>query len=344
MFTAACFSVVGGALQAGSVDVAMFIVARLISGFGIGMIVMLVPLWQCEVAPPHARGLLVGLHGVSINIGYTSSTWIGVGFFYVNANGAQWRVPLAIQCLAPLILACGIFFIPESPRWLIDNDKAEKAREVLYRIHRDPKDPDNTFAHHEYSQIKRQLAFEHSLPSSWTSLFTIAHYRKRAIIGFLTMFAGQMTGTLVINNYGPELYASLGYGSADQLIIAGGWITVALFGNAFNSYFLDRLGRTRFLAIGLTGDAIALLGETIMLALFQNTTNKGGLGTAVFFLYLHVAFYGFCIDASTYVYGSEIWPTHLRAKGFAVSIAGLFTGSLILLVSAPTAFANIGWM
>jgi hypothetical protein len=70
------------------------------------------------------------------------------------------------------------------------------------------------------------------------SIFTIAHYRKRAIIGFLTMFAGQMTGTLVINNYGPSLYKSLGYGPADQLILAGGWITVALFGNAFNAYFL----------------------------------------------------------------------------------------------------------
>ena len=144
------------------------------------------------------------------------------------------------------------------------------------------------------------------------------------IVGFLTMFAGQMTGTLLINNYGPELYKSLGYGSADQLIIAGGWITVALPSNAINAYFLDRLGRTRFLAIGLTGDAVALLGETIMLTLFEGTNNSGGLGAAVFFLFLHVAFYALCIDASTYVYGSEIWPTHLRAKDFAVSIAGLF--------------------
>jgi MFS family permease len=85
------------------------------------------------------------------------------------------------------------------------------------------------------------------------------------------------------------------------------------------------------------------LGETVMLAVYQGTDNKAGLGAAVFFLFLHVGFYSFCIDASTYVYGSEIWPTFLRAKGFAISVAGLFVGSLILLVSAPTAFANIGW-
>lgn len=63
MFAASVICVIGGALQAGSVHMAMYLVARFITGFAVGALVMLVPLWQSEVAPPHARGLLVGLHG-----------------------------------------------------------------------------------------------------------------------------------------------------------------------------------------------------------------------------------------------------------------------------------------
>lgn len=63
MFIVTTISIVGGALQAGSVAMAMFLVARFVTGFGIGGVVLLVPLWQSEISPPKARGLLVGLHG-----------------------------------------------------------------------------------------------------------------------------------------------------------------------------------------------------------------------------------------------------------------------------------------
>lgn len=94
---------------------------------------------------------------------------------------------------------------------------------------------------------------------------------------------------------------------------------------------------------GLVGCAISLLGAGIMVALYGGTDNKPGNSAGVFFLYLHLTFYATCMDASTYVYASEIWPTHLRAKGLAVSVAGLFVGSLTLLEAAPTAFETIGF-
>ncbi|RAH54477.1 sugar transporter family protein [Aspergillus piperis CBS 112811] len=343
IFMYTVITIIGGALQTGSVHIAMFLVARFITGLGIGGLLMLVPLWQSEVSPPGHRGLLVGLHGVSILIGYGLSTWIGYGFFFLKGTEAQWRVPLAIQIAPASILGCGILMIPESPRWLVKNGYVEAANAVLHRIHKDANDPDNTFAQEEFNQIQSQLSYEATLPSSWKSIATVPHYRKRAWIGFLTMFAGQFTGTLVINNYGPTLYSSLGYGSADTLLLSAGWITEGLFANMLNAYLLDRVGRKWLMTTGLAGCVLALVGECIFLALFQGTNNKAGNSVAVFFLYLHLAIYGSCMDASTYVFASEIWPTHLRAKGFALSCSGLFLGSLILLVSAPTAFANVGW-
>ena len=116
VFASTC-AVVGSGLQAGSVHIAMFLIARLLTGFSVGALVSLVPLYQSEISPPRIRGFLVGMHGTGIAVGYISASWIGLGFYFVNANATQWRMPLAIQALFPLLLGIGVFFIPESPRW-----------------------------------------------------------------------------------------------------------------------------------------------------------------------------------------------------------------------------------
>ncbi|RVX70435.1 hypothetical protein B0A52_05934 [Exophiala mesophila] len=343
IFSASAITVVGGALQAGSVHVGMFMAARFITGLGIGALVTLVPLWQSEVAPPRTRGFLVGLHGVFILVGYSTASWVGVGFFFVDAGGAQFRPPLALQVVPPFLLACAILWMPESPRWLMERDRGEECLAILRKIHADSSDPNGEFAQREYAQISKQITYEKSLPSSWGSIFTIPSYRKRFIVGFGCMFFAQCTGTQVINNYGPLLYSNLGFSTADSLIIQAGWITWGIIGNFINAVLLDKVGRKWLMTGGMIGCAIALLLEIIMLALYQDTDNHGGNSAAVFFLFLHIGFYASALDASTYVYASEIWPTHLRARGCAISVAGLFVSSLILLCAASDAFAAIGW-
>ena len=70
------------------------------------------PLYQSEISPPKIRGLLVGMHGVLLCVGYAAASWVGVGCYFIEAAGVQWRIPLAIQCIFPLILACGVMFLP----------------------------------------------------------------------------------------------------------------------------------------------------------------------------------------------------------------------------------------
>lgn len=109
--------IVGGALQAGSIDAAMFIVARFITGWGMGMLAVLIPIYQAEVSPPGSRGLLVGQHGSWIVTGYAIAGWIGVGTYYSSNLSFQWRFPIAVQCLCPLLLLICSPWVPESPRW-----------------------------------------------------------------------------------------------------------------------------------------------------------------------------------------------------------------------------------
>ena len=135
MYLASAVNVVGGALETGSVNMAMFLVSRFIAGWGIGMMVVLIPIYQaeicesqstamnermfltCNLAPPNARGFLVGQHGTWIVMGYAIAGWVGAGCYYSSNLSFQWRFPIALSVIPPLALAICAPWIPESPRW-----------------------------------------------------------------------------------------------------------------------------------------------------------------------------------------------------------------------------------
>lgn len=142
----ACFvNILGEAIQAGSINLAMFMVARFIGGWGIGMAVVLIPLYQaelcgyhcpsrsgstdtCPTAPPSTRGFLVGQHGTFAIFGYALAGWVGVGTYYSRNPSFQWRFPIALCCLFPLALALCSPMIPESPRWRKSMAEANSGR------------------------------------------------------------------------------------------------------------------------------------------------------------------------------------------------------------------------
>ena len=210
---------------------------------------------------------------------------------------------------------------------------------------------------------------EKTSPSSWISMFTVAHYRRRCVIGHLTFFFVQASGNLVITNYAPSIYGRLGFNTNKQLLMAGAWITLCPFGNMLNAWLLDIWGRRPLLSGGLMGCVLCLVAEAISVARFTATGNTMAAHCAVAFLFLHVCvlsdfggyradpqmvFFSSTQDASSYVYGSEIFPTHsesvswselmsVRAKGMAISVAGLFTSTLLFVSAAPAGFEHIGW-
>ncbi|GAA6018723.1 hypothetical protein JCM10207_005555 [Rhodosporidiobolus poonsookiae] len=339
IFYACIIVIIGSILQCAAVHIAMFIIGRGITGFGVGELLALVPCWQSEVADARSRGFLVGMHGkcVFILTGYAISGWLGVAFYYCDAGGAEWRVPLAIQILWPLLLGAGIFLVPESPRWLLQQGRFDEALAVCKLLRQTPSDPDSLIAHAEFDQIKAQYEYDLTQPSSWWSIFKVPSYRKRAIIGFLTTGFAQGTGTLVIANYGPIIYALLGFSQSQKLILSAGWFSLAVPMNGLAALIQDRFGRVKMMTVGMITTEMALVGAAITFALGTQTGDSRILGAAVFFVYA-------CgLDDPTYVYISEIWPNHIRSKGIAISTSGLWFVSLILNAAAASAFDNIGW-
>ncbi|GMM33233.1 hypothetical protein DASC09_005580 [Saccharomycopsis crataegensis] len=327
--------VIGATLMTASVDIPMLYVSRIILGMSIGMLVMLIPLYQTEVAPTEGRGLLVCMHGVLILIGYCMAFWINVGVYFLKTEGS-WRIPAGIQILWPIALAISLFFLPESPRWLIEHGEIEKARKIMMEL-----EPEMT--NEEFDLLHHQISIENQ-KSSWLSILTTKSYRRRLYVGLSVMIGGQATGTLVVTNYGPTLYAALGFNNLNQLLISSGYITCGVLSNLASAFLSDVAGRKTLMIVGIFGSGIiAMSFETIMVALYGGSDNKSGNAAAVFFMFFHILIYGGCVDANTYVYVNEIWPTHIRSKGAALCTSGLFIGILAFTTGVTTAINTIHW-
>ena len=145
---------------------------------------------------------LVDLHAVFLIIGYTVQGWVGFGFYFWKSGGNNtWRVPLALQCAWPLLLLGGLYWVPESPRWLIMNDRLDEAKAILQRLHSTSKDStDDEYALAEFYQIQKQVLIDRTLGSSWVHMFKKPSYRKRALLAIGTTGIIQCSGVLVINS------------------------------------------------------------------------------------------------------------------------------------------------
>jgi hypothetical protein len=152
-----------------------------------------------EVVPIQMRGGMVDIHAVALLLGYTIQGWVGYGLFFWTSDNA-WRVPLALQCAWPFILLLGIYWVPESPRWLIMKGRDEEARHILKRLHSPPGSSDHAFATMEYHQIQKQITIDRTLGSSWAIMFRKPSYRKRALLAVGTTGIVQCSGVLVINS------------------------------------------------------------------------------------------------------------------------------------------------
>lgn len=131
IFFAAVCSLIGIILEASSFGLAQFIVARIILGFGVGQLSSIVPVWQSETSGAKNRGRHVVIDGLFICLGYTLESWIDLGFWEFETGPITWRPPIAIGAICPMVVIASVYFLPESPRWLVMKNRLGEARTVI---------------------------------------------------------------------------------------------------------------------------------------------------------------------------------------------------------------------
>lgn len=325
------------------------------------MLYLTTPLWVTELVPPRGRSILVGIVGLGGVLGYILAAYVGVGFFYYNSTkSAQWRGPLAIGCFFPLMLLAIIFWLPESPRYLLKSNQTEKAWDIVQSLHATPSDPLHEYARAEFFQMRKQHELDASLDGSWLAILKRRSYLKRAMISFFLPVMLYSTGNLVVTSkltevfspafllihptaYAASIFSELGYDAGGSLQLLAGLYVGAIVANLISLTYVDRVPRNTMLGAGVLLVTVILAIETALQSQYLGTGNNAGLSAAAAFLFLFLAGFNCFLEAISWYYASEIFPTHLRAKGMTIGVIGFCLVDILWLEIAPTAFATIGW-
>ncbi|CAK7223967.1 hypothetical protein SEUCBS140593_005414 [Sporothrix eucalyptigena] len=336
--------IIGGALQSGAINVPMFLVARLVTGIASGHTMAAMPIYYAEVSAPHSRGMLTGSHSGFIALGYSLAGWIGYGCYYAEGTSFAWRFPNAVLCLVALILLAGSFFIPESPRWLVQHDRNDEALAILCKLHHDRTDAEDQFAKRELLLIQNQLDLDRQTIENggrW-QLFTMKTYRKRIILALAILAGGQDIGGLVINNYSVLLYETLGLSNAMALLLGAVYVTVGMCCNFGGAFISDKIGRRVALLGGLILTVSMFTVATALIGTYNTHPSKAVSAASIVFVYIYIVCYAI-YDGSQFTAATEIFPSHLRSQATSIATSIIFLLDTLWLEIEPTALDTIGW-
>ncbi|GAA6040071.1 hypothetical protein JCM8097_004766 [Rhodosporidiobolus ruineniae] len=310
---------IGVALQTGCKSIAGFAVGRVFAGLGVGGTSCLVPLYQAETAPRSIRGAIVAGYQWMITIGLLIASCVVEGT--KNNNDAScWQIPIGIQFIWAFILSVGLFFLPESPRWLLMRNREEDARRSLARICN--AEVDSVVVNEEYAEIAANLHHERQIgATSWADVFDMKGPGKnmlRTQTGIWLQAIQQLTGINFIFYYGTTFFQNSGISNAFLISIATNVVNMGA--TIPGMWAFDKFGRRALL---LWGAVLMMCAHFVVAAVGTGVSqdNEAGQKALVAFVCIFVAVFAATWGPGAWVVTSEIYPTSIRAKCMALSTA-----------------------
>ncbi|KAJ5085860.1 hypothetical protein N7532_010631 [Penicillium argentinense] len=353
---------IGSVIQAAAEYIAMMFVGRFVFGTGVGMLAMVCPLYLSELAPPNIRGALVALQQLSITFGIMVSFWINYGTQYIGGTGAgqsqaAWRLPLALQCFPSLILAAGTFFLPYSPRWLMNQGREDEALQTLVKLRRVPESDHRLQT--EFLEIKAARMFDQQTKADkygsdaskyyvamqeYKELFTVRHLRKRTMVACLLQVIQQFTGINAIIYYAPQFFEAIGLSGNSVNLLATGVVGIVFFLSTIPAVmYLDRWGRRKTLMYGATGMSIAQLIVATLYAVYKDkfSEHPSAGWAACVFVWVYIGTFAFSIACVNWIMPSEMFPPATRGKAVGVAIACNYLSNFIVALITPRMLESI---
>ncbi|KAI0053369.1 general substrate transporter [Auriscalpium vulgare] len=336
LFIGAIVFGIGGAIQTLTTGFFMMVVGRIISGFGVGLLSTIVPIYQSEISPPDHRGALACMEFTGNIFGYASSVWIDYFCSYIDSD-MSWRIPLFIQCVIGAILAAGSLVIPESPRWLIDVDRDEEGMLVIADLHGG--DPEDLVAKAEFQEIKDRVITERESGDARTYAAMWKRYKRRILLAMSSQAFAQLNGINVISYYARKSFLAAGWLGRSAILMAGINSIIYLLSTIPTWYLVDRWGRRSILLSGavVMGIALAATGWFMYIDIPQTPQ------AVVVCVIVYNAFFGYSWGPLPWLYPPEILPLTVRAKGVSLSTATNWAFNFLVGEVTPVLQDVIGW-
>jgi SP family galactose:H+ symporter-like MFS transporter len=317
IFTALIFAA-GAVVCAVAPSPNLLILGRIVVGLGIGLSSGAVPVYISEVSPPESRGWTVSIFQLAITLGILLAYVVDYAFAAIQG----WRWMLGLAVVPAGIFVLGMFFLPESPRWLVKRGRPEAARAILARIR------DASHAEAEFREIEQSLAQaeEHG---NWRDLLQ-PNLRPALILGIGLAVFQQVTGINTVIYYAPIIIQSAGISSASGAILATAGIgTVNVLMTILSMWLIDRAGRRPLLLTGIAGMVVTL---GLLGWVFHSASPGGALSwLALVSMMAYVACFAISLGPIFWLLISEIYP--LKVRNSTEGLAATFNWLSNLVVS-----------
>lgn len=315
ILVSAVIFVAGALLCAFSPDENFLIGARFVLGIGVGVASFTAPLYLSEISPQSVRGSMISMYQLMITIGiliaFLSDTWLATYATFGATTGGHWRIMLGVIAIPAAVMFAGVWFLPESPRWLFLKGFQQRAVDVFKRMKLDDAEIAAEVKEIEDSLKVKQDGFQ--------LLKTNGNFRRAVGLGVGLQIIQQLTGINVIMYYAPEVFRLAGFADTNEQM----WGTVVVgVTNVLATFiaiaFVDRLGRKPIMYAGFVTMGVAMI--TVGTLFNIGIEKHPELGFLAIFALL-VFIIGFAMSAGPiiWVLCSEIYPLAGRDLGVTFS-------------------------
>jgi len=323
LFIAAAIFFLSSIAMAISNQLLFFIGARFFAGIGVGMASVVSPMYIAEVAPAHVRGRMVAVNQLTIVTGILITNIVN---YSLSDNGVDaWRWMFGLGTIPSALFLIGVFFLPESPRWLLSRRRAEEARSVLLTI------GDSNYAATSISSIEKSLTNRHK--PRYSDLLNKA-VLPSVVVGIGLAVFQQFCGINVVFNFTTSIFQTIGFSQEDQLkqtVFIG---AVNLTFTLLAMWQVDKLGRKPLMLFG----SIVLGVLYILSAIFLQRKSA----SAAWFLLAAIGTYAMSIAPVTWVLISEIFPNRIRGIATSAAVVALWMAYALLVFTFPILAKNMG--
>lgn len=308
-------------------DTALLVTARIVAGAAIGIASFVAPLYISEIAPVEIRGKLVSLNQLAITIGIVVSYVAD----YALADAHAWRWMFALAAVPAMAFGTGLFFIPDSPRWLVAQGHADQAAAVLKRL----RTPERATS--ELGETQKSVARQ---KGHWSELLAPL-LRPAMIVGIGLAVAQQITGINTVIYYAPTIFGFAGLASASAAILASvGVGVVNVIMTVVAMQLIDKVGRRPLLLISLAGMALSLFVLGLAFSLPHLAAMMGWIAPVSLMAY--VGFYAVGLGPVFWLVLSEIYPLRIRGRAMSVGTIANWGTNLIVALTFLTLTQTLG--